>query len=141
MNTGKFRMPGAFSLTAIRLRSQDEAAELERLSSDVLRELGSMPGFISAVLTGVGLTGHTITAWEDAEAPKQLMRGGAHREAIDRFFGKEFAAGGMTSVWVPSRINASWIRCGSCHQMVNYDQAPAQKCRCGALLPERFPYW
>lgn len=142
MSGGNDRKPGAFSITRIATRSEMENADVEQLSTAILEDLAGTPGFISTVLTTVGLAGHTITAWDDAEAPKQLFKGGSHKNAMARFFGPGFASGGMTSVWVPARINTSWIRCGSCGRMMNHDQLAVQgERRCGAPLPERLPYW
>jgi hypothetical protein len=142
LNTGNFRKPGAFSLTWIQLKTPEEAAEVDGRGAEILEELAKTPGFISAVLTTVGLKGHTITAWEDAEAPKQLLTAGPHREAMDRFFGSGLGVAGLTSVWVPARIGGQWIRCEACLQMQNRDRAgDQQQCRCGAPLPEPLPYW
>jgi len=121
MTTGSRKKPGAFSLTRIDVRSENETRDVDQLGAAILEELAGAPGFISSVLTTVGRRGHTVTAWEDAEAPKQLLTRGAHKEAMTRFFGSDLAAGGMTSVWVPARINATWIRCEACGQMVNHD--------------------
>lgn len=142
MNGGSIRKPGAFSLTRINVRSAAENAEADRYSIPIVEELAGMQGFISAVFTTVGLCGHTITAWDDAEAPKQMLSSKAHREVMAAFYGPELAAGGMTSVWVPARIGELWGRCESCGRMQTYDQLDdSRKCGCGGILPERPPYW
>jgi len=64
-----------------------------------------------------------------------LLRGGAHKEAMDRLFGPDFAISAMTGVWVPDHINAMWMRCAACGQMADYEQGQG-KCRCGQQLPE-----
>ncbi len=101
-----------------------------------------MRGFISFIGVVTEDRLFTITAWEDAEAPSQLLKGGTHKQAMDHFFStgaREFSSGGMTSVWVPNRINALWVRCKSCGQMVASDKAQG-RCSCGAALPE-LAYW
>src|SRR5712692_2398478 len=98
MQVGKSTKPGAFSLTSIRIRP-GEIDQLSELSFRVLAEMAQMPGFISFTGVFVNNCGYTITAWEDAESASQLLRAGAHREAMQVLFGPEFAEGGMTSVW------------------------------------------
>lgn len=138
MQVGKHTKPGAFSLTSIRVRS-DEAQQLQEYSMPVLAQLAQMPGFISWTGLFANNCGYTITAWEDPESASQLLRPGAHREAMQVFFGSEFAEGGMTSVWIPHHINALWVRCPACRRMSDYDRDEG-KCQCGQQLPQ-LPYW
>lgn len=140
-HSGRDTLPGAFSLTSIHLRSPEEMAEADAHGTAILEELAGTPGFISTVLTTIGDFGHTITAWEDAEAPRAMLKSGAHKAAVASFFGPAFAAGGWTSVWVPARINASWIRCRACSAVRRHDHAGRSLCACGVQLPERLPYW
>ena len=138
MQVGKHTKPGAFSLTAIRVRS-DEWQQLQEYSMPIMAELAQMPGFISFTALGANNCGYTITAWEDAESASQMLRAGAHREAMQVFYGSTFAEGGMTSVWIPHHINAHWVRCTACGRMSDYDQDEG-KCQCGQSLPQ-MPYW
>lgn len=140
LQLGNLTRPGAFSLTSISVRSEEEAQEVRGYSRRILQELAQMPGFISALLARNGNRMLTTTAWENADAPRQLLLSGAHKEAMDRIFSTDFSAGFMTSVWVPDRINALWVRCTTCGQMSDYDQGQG-KCRCGQSLPEPPPYW
>ena len=140
LQSGKRTKPGAFSLTVIEVGSDEEAAEVQQRGQAIFQQIAQSPGFISAVTAVVGHRLFTITAWEDAESPKPLLRGGAHKEAMDRFFGPDFAVGGMTSVWVPDRINAMWVRCTTCGRMADYEKLEG-KCQCGQTLPEHPPYW
>src|SRR5260370_21351982 len=105
MQVGKHTKPGAFSLTSIRVRA-DEVQQLNEYSERVVAEMAQMPGFISFTSLFANNCGYTITAWEDAESASQMLRAGAHREAIKVFFCHEFAEGGMTSVWIPHHISA-----------------------------------
>jgi hypothetical protein len=99
-----------------------------------------MEGFIGAVLGSAGKHMFTITAWEHRDNPRQFMKKGAHKQAVDRFFGPDFTAGGVTTVWVPERINTMWVRCGECAEMSSAD-AESGQCRNGHGLPERPSYW
>ena len=102
----------------------------------------SLPGadFISALTARSGCRMFTITAWQDAENPRQLLRDGAHKEAMGQFFGPDLSAGAMTSVWVPERINAMWVRCTACNNMVDFERYEG-KCQCGESLPDPPPFW
>ena len=102
LQTGKRSKPGAFSLTSISVRSDAEKAELQEYGRRIMTEMVQMPGLISAMtVRPVGHRSFTIAAWEDPDSPRQMAQGEAHREAMERFFGPDFAAGAMTSVWVP----------------------------------------
>jgi steroid delta-isomerase-like uncharacterized protein len=138
MQVGKHTKPGAFSLTSIRIRP-DEGQQLRELGTPILEELAQMPGFISITALSANNCGYTITAWEDAESASQMLRAGAHRQAMQVFFGSDFAEGGMTSVWIPHHINALWVRCTACGHMSDYDQDEG-KCQCGESLPH-LSYW
>ena len=140
LQSGKGTKPGAFSLTVIEVGSDEEVAEVQQRGQAIFQQKAQLPGFITAVTAAVGRRLFTITAWEDAESPKPLLRGGAHKEAMDRFFGPDFAVGDMTSVWVPDRINAMWVRCTACGRMADYDKLEG-KCQCGQPLPDHPAYW
>lgn len=132
--------PGAFSLTSISVRSVEEAQEVRGHSRQILQEMAQIPGFISALTARSGCRMFTITAWQDAENPRQLLRDGAHQEAMGQFFGPDLSAGAMTSVWVPERINAMWVRCTACNNMVDFERYEG-KCQCGESLPDPPPFW
>ena len=138
--TGKKTKPGAFSLTWIEVKSEEEAKEVSERSQQIAQEMMGMPGFISSTLMSSGLRLITATAWEDSESPKQMLSGGGHKEAMDRFFGPDFAVAATTTVWVPERFNGMWVRCTSCDNMANYEQRDG-KCSCGQQLTEHPPYW
>lgn len=68
------------------------------------------------------------------------MKRGTHKDAMTRFFGPDFTHGGVTSVWVPDRVNTMWVRCQECGEMSSADAATGL-CAGGHPLPERPPYW
>jgi steroid delta-isomerase-like uncharacterized protein len=139
-SAGSTAKPGAFSITALRPRDPDEVLVVREQSRKIATELLAMKGFIGWIGVTVGDRMVTITAWEDAEAPRQLVRGGQHGEAMKKFFGTEIAAGGYTSVFVPERINPLWVRCTACQKMADHDKQQGT-CACGATLPAPMPYW
>ena len=102
---------------------------------------GLPPLAFEAILGMVGKMMFTVSAWEGAEHPRQLLReGGAHKEAVQRFFGPDFIRGGTTTVWEPHRLNAMWVRCEACGRMADAHKQDGI-CPCGATLPEHPPYW
>lgn len=78
VSQGDCSKPGAFSMTSISLHSDEEAQEVSGGGGRILREMAQMPGFISSVTARAGLRMFTMSAWEDVDSPKQLLRGGAH---------------------------------------------------------------
>jgi hypothetical protein len=139
-STGKPVKPGAISLTWIQVRSQDEANEVNQRSMGVIEQLAQMPGFVG--WTGADADGRmaTLTAWETPADAAALLKGGPHREAMDGFFNGGLGVAGFTSVWVPDRLNAVWVRCTACGNMQDHERSGGV-CRCGATLPEPPPYW
>jgi hypothetical protein len=132
--------PGAMSVTMLRARSPEAAERVRQTSRQVATEMLSMPGFLGLVTAGVGDRMMTISAWTDAEAPRQLMKGGTHGEGMRMFFNGEVAAGGYTSVFAPDRINPMWVRCDACGKMSDH-AARQGTCGCGAALPDAPAYW
>jgi steroid delta-isomerase-like uncharacterized protein len=140
VQSGKLTKPGAFSLTWIQARSEEEAQQVRNYSRPTAAQMVDMPGFIAWIGVGIADRLFTITAWEDAESPQQLLRHTLHKEAVEQFFGADFATGVMTSVWKPERINALWVRCEACGSLEDYELSGGM-CRCGQRLPEPPPYW
>lgn len=135
-NTAK---PGAFSVTSLRVRSEEEVGRVGNYSRKVMQELPRMKGFIGAVTGRAGSHMFTVVAWETPDDTRQL-RGGAHQEAMDAFFGPDFTQGGVTGIWTPHRVNTPFIRCGECGEM-SATLGSGSKCRAGHTLPDALPYW
>jgi steroid delta-isomerase-like uncharacterized protein len=139
VQSGKSHPPGAMAITT--LHAVDDAA-VQRVgehSRQSLVEMLGMAGFIGATTGTIGRRMFTVTAWDTPDQPRQLMRGGTHKAAMQPFFAGEVATGGFTSVWVPARINPFWVRCTSCGRMS--EGAEGRPCACGATLPAHPPYW
>jgi steroid delta-isomerase-like uncharacterized protein len=120
VQSGKKTKPGAFSITGIEARSDEEVQEIRELSRQTVMEMLPMEGFIGWVGMTIGHRMLTVTAWEAPENPRQLLQGGAHKEAMTRFFGaKGLGRAAMTSVWVPERIGPMRVRCEACGHMVD----------------------
>jgi steroid delta-isomerase-like uncharacterized protein len=141
LDLGKKTEPGAFSLTYITYRDGADHDAVTGRSREVAREMAKMDGVISAVFARDDERGYTITAWEDPEDTRQLMRGGVHKAAAGELFARDgLGAGGMTSVWTLERTNGRMLRCTECLEMTY--EVEAEACpECGATLPEAPPYW
>jgi steroid delta-isomerase-like uncharacterized protein len=137
---GKTEKPGAFGITALHARGPDDVNGVREQTRLTATEMLSMKGFIGLVTAIVGNRMLTISAWESADDPRQLIQGGQHSEAMKKFFGTELGAGGYTAVLVPERINTMWVRCASCQKMTDH-AAENGMCTCGATLPQPIPYW
>ncbi|HEY4011328.1 MAG TPA: ester cyclase [Acidobacteriaceae bacterium] len=138
---GSKAVPGAFGITFISARDEQDKLAISESSRKILQETLAIPGFISAVTTTVGERMMTITAWESPESMAPLMRMGEHRAAVGRYFATaDYGVGGMTGVWVPHHLGARRVRCPECDKMASVEVADG-KCTCGAVLPEPLAYW
>ena len=97
--TGENIKPGAFSITMLEARSDEETQQIGEISRKIVNEMLTMPGFIGWTGIVIGHRMMTVTACETPEDSRQMHGGGTHPEAVRKFLGPELAAGGMTSVW------------------------------------------
>jgi hypothetical protein len=139
LSLGKRTRPGAFSITSLRVRSEDEVRKVQKYSQGIFQQLAGMKGFISSVTGRAGGHMFTVTAWETPEDSRQL-RGGPHQEAMNAFYGPDFTLGGVTSVWTPHRINPIQVRCAVCGEM-SATREEGSTCSAGHKLPDSPPYW
>ena len=140
VSAGNQTRPGAFSITAITTRSAEDENNIREYSRRIAAELPSLKGFIGWVGVTVANRMLTITAWENASDPQQLMERGKHPEAMNKFFAGELGAGAYTAVFSAERINTRWVRCAACQMMVDH-AARQGTCACGATLPQPMSYW
>jgi steroid delta-isomerase-like uncharacterized protein len=132
-------VPGAFSLTWIDARSEQEAEEIKLTAAVVAEELAPQPGFLSWVGMEIGSRQYTITAWDSPGAVHAVMRNSTHLAAVKRFFTEDLGAAASTGVWRAHHLNPVRVRCSSCTQWT----VPAGDgtCACGQPLPPSPPYW
>ncbi|MFS8531231.1 nuclear transport factor 2 family protein [Sphaerobacter thermophilus] len=141
VKTGKQTKPGAVGVTKITVRSDQEREQIREYSRAIAAEMLEMPGFLGWIGVVIGQEMYTITAWEDTEAPRQLVRGGTHRGAMRHFYEKDFALGGMLSVWSPERIKLD-VRCDECGRVFTLrDWDESTRCECGAALNSTQTTW
>ena len=140
VSAGTTTKPGAFSITAITTRNAEDENNIRQYSRQIAAGLPSLKGFIGWVAVTVANRMLTITAWENASDPQQLMERGTHPEAMNKFFAGELGAGAYTAVFSAERINTLWVRCAACEKMVDH-AARQGVCTCGASLPQPMPYW
>lgn len=140
VSSGSNALPGAFSLTNIEARDEKEKATILEHGRKISQDMLSMPGFISLVTAAVGNRLMTVAAWKNQESMVPLMKGGAHRVAVDRYFRSELGRAGMTGIWVPGRLNPRRVRCEACSKMAPVVDSQ-EVCSCGATLPDPIVYW
>ncbi len=138
VQSGKKTKPGAFGITTI-WNADAETEEIRALSRAIAIDMTRMEGFIGVTLLRIGGRGVTISAWEKPEHTKQLIRGGAHTEAMRKFWA-ELGESAYTSVWIPDHINPLWVRCGVCRKMNDHERNSGV-CSCGQPLPEAHSYF
>lgn len=141
VSTNSDTRPGAISITAITPRDAEDENNIRQLSRQIAAEMPSMKGFIGWVGVTVANRMLTISAWENASDPEQLMDRSKHPEAMNKFF----APGGLgacavTSVYSVERVNTMWVRCPSCQKMADH-AARQGTCQCGTALPAPMAYW
>jgi steroid delta-isomerase-like uncharacterized protein len=132
--------PGAFSITAITPRDAAEENGIREFSRQVAVEMLSMKGFLGWVGVTVGNRMLTISAWENASDPGQLMDRGKHPQAMNKFFAGELGSSAYTSVYSMDRVNTMWVRCPDCRAMADHASRKGV-CVCGATLPAPMAYW
>jgi steroid delta-isomerase-like uncharacterized protein len=133
LQSGKKTKPGAFGITTI-WNDDAQTEDIRALTRAIATEMLNMDGCIGVSFFRVGGRGVTMSAWEHPEHAKQLRRGGAHSEAMRRFWtGSGDSA--HTSVWIPDHTNPLWVRCRVCRKMNGYETIAAVG-SCGERLPE-----
>jgi steroid delta-isomerase-like uncharacterized protein len=140
VSTNSSTKPGAFSITAIAPRDAEDENRIREFSRQVAAEMPSMKGFIGWVGVTVANRMLTISAWENASDPGQLMDRGTHPAAMNKFFAGDLGGSAFTSVYSVDRVNTLWVRCLSCQKMVDH-AARKGTCQCGATLPAPMAYW
>ena len=139
-SAGRSKVPGAFSLTWLDARTEQEAEEIKLTAAMVAAELTQEPGFLSWVGMEIGSRLYTITAWESQDAVRAVMRSSTHLAAVKRFLTEDFCAAGSTGVWSAHHLNPVRVRCPSCAQLTDRPQA-GSSCGCGQPLPPMPESW
>jgi hypothetical protein len=124
---------GAISLTWIESHSDADVQHVSEYTEKIVEETTQLPGFLGIMLPSIDNRGYTITAWENVEHPRRLLREGQHKESMKWFFGKDSGAIGMTSVWELHHMRLM-VHCSACHKVVDVDEDKTH-CSCGEPLP------
>lgn len=132
--TDKRVRPGAISLTWIESHSDADGQAVREYSEKIVGETMQMPGFLGIMLSTIGNRGYTLTAWEDVEQPRRLLREGQHKESMKWFFSEESNSFAMASVWELHHMRVM-VRCSACHKVVDIE-ANRPTCSCGERLPD-----
>ncbi len=140
VRSGSNATPGAFSLTMVDARSDEEVQQIRMYSRRILLGMPSMPGFLSFLGAIVGQRLYTVSAWSDPESARSVMRDPAHKEASSEFHRGELGTAFHSSIWTPHHFSERWMRCPSCGHM-NAAQQGQNACGCGSVLPELAAFW
>jgi steroid delta-isomerase-like uncharacterized protein len=133
--SGNNATPGAFSLTMVDARSDDEVQEIRMFARRTILGMPAMPGFLSFLSAVVARRLYTISAWTRPEDARAVIRDGAHKEASSEFLRGNLGSAFHSSIWTPHRISARWIRCPSCGRVTGTQDGRGE-CACGSTLPE-----
>jgi steroid delta-isomerase-like uncharacterized protein len=140
VRSGSNATPGAFSLTMVDARSEEEVQQIRMHSRRIMLGMPAMPGFLSFLGAVVGRRLYTVTAWTGPEEARSVMRDQTHKEASSEFYRGSLGTAFHGSVWTPHHLSERWVRCPSCGRM-----APAKQmesiCGCGSMLPELPAFW
>lgn len=140
VQTGRTDEPAAFAVTSLEAIDDDAVLRVRAASRDSLIDMLRTPGFIGATTATIGRRMVTISAWDDADAPRRTMREGRHAEAMRAIPEGGTARHAFTSVWVKERVNPVYVRCEACGKMARGTE-PGALCGCGEALPDAMPYW
>jgi len=140
VRSGSNATPGAFSLTMVDARSDEEVQEIRMYSRRIMVGMPSMPGFLSFLGAVVGRRLYTVSAWTRPEDARCVMRDEAHKEASSEFLRGKLGTAFHGSIWTPHHFSAPWIRCPSCERMTSAKEGQSV-CACGSTLPEVPVFW
>ena len=139
VRSGSTATPGAFSLTMVDARSNEEVQEIRMYSRRIMLGMPAMPGFLSFLGAVVGHRLYTVSAWTGPEEARCINRDQAHREASSEFRRGELGSAFHSSIWTPNHMSPRWSRCASCGR-VSGEKESGGVCPCGTVLPE-LPFW
>ena len=133
-------IPGAFSLTMVDARSDEEVQQIRQYSRRIMLAMQTMPGFLS-ILTGiVARRLYTISAWTGPEEARAVMRDQTHKQASAEFHRGDLGTAFHGSIWTPHHWSERWMRCPACGDM-NAIREGDRICRCGAPVPDLGVFW
>jgi steroid delta-isomerase-like uncharacterized protein len=106
VETGRDTVPGAFTLTWIEIEPEYHPALVEATSNIVVEQLAN-DDYLGGCVAAIGRRHYTFNAWTSVAAADAALQGRAHSEAmrLAHAGGVGDTARGITSVWVPERLN------------------------------------
>jgi steroid delta-isomerase-like uncharacterized protein len=130
------KIPGAVSVTWIDTSSAEEADQVREIVRPLAAELAKAPGFISWLGIVSADRMYTLTAWESADAAREITRNHLHQGAVKQFFGERFCTAETTGVWIPHHLNPVRVRCTSCGGLSEVTPETEETRACGQPLPQ-----
>ena len=138
--SGNKNPPGVIAIPWIAGKDENERQRIREHSKQNVENFLEEPGFFSIVTGFIGLSGFTVTAWENEDAMKSALKK-HHAVAMKELFGDNFVSSVWTSVWKPARINRIWVRCPSCGSLDDVSDDHRACSACSAQLPDRPEFW
>lgn len=129
--TDRATRPGAFTLTWLDVRDEEEGADVTLLSTEVVKSLRGSKGFLGAAIFEIGNRKYTLSAFDTLDSVR-AVHGRPHQRAMRRFFRGGLCTGAYTSVWQLER-DSLHLRCPSCAVMVSV--VDGASCDCGWTPP------
>ncbi|GAA4443953.1 hypothetical protein GCM10023148_50960 [Actinokineospora soli] len=122
---GRPGTPGALTLTWLDVRDDDESADVDLLSHEVVKSLKATKGFLGVGTFDIAGRKYTLTAFDKPESVRSV-HARPHQRAMRRFFKSGLCAGAYTSVWTLDR-ESHHARCPTCGETATQ----ARACGCG----------
>ncbi|MBB3052456.1 hypothetical protein FHS23_003490 [Prauserella isguenensis] len=117
--------PGALTLTWLDVHDDEEGADVDLLTYEVVKSLRHSKGFLGAAIFEIGGRRYTLSAFTTLDAVR-AVHAKPHQRAMRRFFRGGLCTGAYTSVWSLER-DSVYLRCAGCSAVVPGDRA----CDCG----------
>ncbi|MCG8926918.1 ester cyclase [Lentzea sp. CC55] len=119
--------PRVLTFTYLDVRDDVEGAEVDLLSTEVVKSMRASKGFLGVSTFEIGTRKYTISAFDRPESIR-AVHARPHQRSLRKFFRGGLCTGAYTSVWVLERETLH-LRCPGCEEMV--DAGAGKTCACG----------
>ncbi|SDF44880.1 conserved hypothetical protein, steroid delta-isomerase-related [Lentzea fradiae] len=126
-SAGRTDYPRVLTFTYLDFRDDVEGAEVDLLSTEVVKSLRASKGFLGVGTFEIGSRKYTISAFDRPESVR-AVHARPHQRSLRKFFRGGLCTGAYTSVWVLER-ESFHLRCPDCEEMV--DAGVGKTCACG----------
>jgi hypothetical protein len=124
---GRTDYPRVLTFTYLDFRDDVEGADVDLLSTEVVKSLRASKGFLGVGTFEIGTRKYTISAFDRPESVR-AVHARPHQRSLRKFFRGGLCTGAYTSVWVLERETLH-LRCPDCEEVV--DAGAGKTCACG----------